>query len=277
MDQINLEYSRASQAAERVLVDLGQVLASYMDRMVLVGGLSPSLLFASADPPHSGSIDVDVALKAEALLGGDYARLIECLLDTGRYFHSSDPNQRFRFYTEVDLKDGNRPIRVPVDFLAQRGLRLRSKGELEALPFRVLQADGCDAAFIRPEQLTLKDKPNAQGHLNTVTWKVVGVGGLLLMKSFALAGREKAKDAYDIVFCLQQVYEQGLLSDLVKDWATEHNQDDVLRAFVILEQKFKTPNHVGPRWYAEFLAEGESDVHARFAFEIVQKVLASRI
>ena len=43
--------ARQIQAAHRVLVDLGQVLASFKDRLVVVGGWTPDLQL----PPSSGA------------------------------------------------------------------------------------------------------------------------------------------------------------------------------------------------------------------------------
>ena len=54
---------RQVDAARRVLVDLGQVLASFQDAIVIVGGWVPDLLVPEADPKHIGSIDVDRAVS----------------------------------------------------------------------------------------------------------------------------------------------------------------------------------------------------------------------
>lgn len=52
------DYSpRQVEAARRVLVDLGQVLAAFEDCLVVVGGWVPDLLLAQADEPHVGSIE----------------------------------------------------------------------------------------------------------------------------------------------------------------------------------------------------------------------------
>jgi hypothetical protein len=65
--------SRQVAAARRVLVDLGQVLASFRDCLVVVGGWVPDLLISEVDEVHVGSIDVDLALDAEKLSDGRYA------------------------------------------------------------------------------------------------------------------------------------------------------------------------------------------------------------
>ena len=75
------DYSpRQIEAAHRVLVDIGQVLASFSDCVVVVGGWVPDLLLTDAEEPHIGSIDVDLALDAAKLSEGRYAELLKLLL-----------------------------------------------------------------------------------------------------------------------------------------------------------------------------------------------------
>ena len=76
---------RQVRAAHRVLVDVGQVLASFHDSIVVVGGWVPDLLLPCEEPKHIGSIDVDIALDAEKLNDGRYAELLKLLFVTGRY------------------------------------------------------------------------------------------------------------------------------------------------------------------------------------------------
>jgi hypothetical protein len=64
---------RQVDAARRVLVDLGQVLASFRDSIVVIGGWVPDLLIPDAEEPPIGSIDVDLALDASRLRDGRYA------------------------------------------------------------------------------------------------------------------------------------------------------------------------------------------------------------
>ena len=94
------DYSdRQIEAAHRVLVDLGQVLKSFEDCLVVVGGWVPDLLMEKAEEAHVGSIDVDLALDAGKLADGRYAELLKVLLDTRRYQQADEP---FKLYAEVD-------------------------------------------------------------------------------------------------------------------------------------------------------------------------------
>jgi tRNA nucleotidyltransferase/poly(A) polymerase len=117
------DYSRRQvEAARRVLVDVGQVLASFHDAIVIVGGWVPDLLLPDAEPEHVGSIDVDLALDARQLEDGRYAELLKLLLDTGRY---EKGDQAFQLVTPVDLGDAEAPVRVEVEFLAPADIKLK--------------------------------------------------------------------------------------------------------------------------------------------------------
>src|SRR6266704_1428436 len=117
------DYSdRQIEAAHRVLVDLGQVLAAFVDCLVVVGGWTPDLLLPDADEPHIGSIDVDLALDAAKLNDGRYAELVKLLLDTKRYRVGE---KDFQLVVEVDLKDGEKPVLVEVEFLAPKAVKLK--------------------------------------------------------------------------------------------------------------------------------------------------------
>jgi hypothetical protein len=80
------DYSpRHTEAAKRAMVDVMQVLASFRDSIVLVGGWVPELQITKPSERHIGSIDVDLALDAEKLREGKYAELLGLLLATRRY------------------------------------------------------------------------------------------------------------------------------------------------------------------------------------------------
>lgn len=63
---------RGARAVYSVLLEIGQVLGAYRDRFVVIGGSVPWLLFPQAQPPHIGTLDVDLSLDAEALGDGEY-------------------------------------------------------------------------------------------------------------------------------------------------------------------------------------------------------------
>jgi len=263
--------SRQVEAARRVLVDLGQVLAAFQDCLVVVGGWVPDLLILEAEEPHVGSIDVDLALDAGKLNEGRYAELLKLLFDTRRYRPGAKP---FQLLTEVDLGDGGQPIQVEVEFLAPKEVKLKKNKPKLLQNFRVLQADGCGTAFNAPVEIELVGQ-TIRGADNTVRLRVASLPDFLVMKSHALAGRDKPKDAYDICYCLTNF--PGGLDALAAAWKERGQEKDVLRAIEILREKFASVNGFGPKQVVEFfdLVEREAqDMQARQAFELVQKFLS---
>jgi hypothetical protein len=265
------EYSeRQCEAARRVLVDVGQVLASFADCLVVVGGWVPDLLLPEAEEPHIGSIDVDLALDAERLNEGRYAELLKILLDTRRYKQGA---KDFQLVVEVDLKDGGKPVLVEVEFLAPKGVRLEKNKPKLLSGFRVLQADGCEAAFRAPIELKLSGQ-NVRGAKNTVQLRIVSLADFLVMKAHAIGGRDKPKDTYDLCYCLEHV--AGGVEELAAGWRARRDEREVARAIRILQEKFAGVEAFGPQQLVEFHRspdEEEQAMQARRAYELVQRFL----
>ena len=148
--------SRQVEAAHRVLVDLGQVLASFADCFVVIGGWIPDLLLDTTQTePHIGSIDVDLALDINKLSGERYAQLLQSLLSTRRYRQGE---KDFQLVVEVDLEDGEKPVQVEVEFLAPMGQKMKKHRPKLIEGFRVLETEACEAAFHAPQTLPLQGK-----------------------------------------------------------------------------------------------------------------------
>jgi hypothetical protein len=81
---------------------------------------------------------------------------------------------------------------------------------------------------------------------------------------------DKEKDAYDIYFCL--VNFPGGLDGLVDAFSQFPDHPLVQEGLSILVEKFKSPEHVGPVFVADFL--GESDPEARL---MIQRDVFERI
>jgi len=265
------DYSdRQVTAARRVLVDVGQVLASFMDCIVVVGGWTPDLLLPKADEPHIGSIDVDLALDAAKLNEGRYAELLKLLLDTKRYHKGG---KDFQLVVDVDLKDGAKPLQVEVEFLAPKNLKLRRNKPKLLADFRVLEADGCGAAFHAPVELRLPGQ-NVRGAKNTVRLRIASLADFLVMKAHAIGGRDKPKDTYDLCYCLERF--PGGIKKLASDWKRRAKEKDIARAVEILREKFADVDSFGPQQLAEFHSPQNAEMqamHARRACELVQKFL----
>ncbi len=224
-----------------MLVDVGQVLASFSDCLVVVGGWVPDLLLTGAGEPHIGSIDVDLALDAAKLNEGRYAELLKFLLDTKRYRKGA---KDFQLVVAVDLKDGEKPVEVEVEFLVPKEIKLQ-KNKPKLLPgFRALQADACATVFHAPVELSLAGK-TVCGARNTVRLRVASLADFLVMKAHALAGRDKPKDAYDLCYCLEEY--PGGMARLAAEWKHRRKEKNVAKAIEILTVKFASVDALGPQ------------------------------
>jgi benzoyl-CoA reductase/2-hydroxyglutaryl-CoA dehydratase subunit BcrC/BadD/HgdB len=119
------------------------------------------------------------------------------------------------------------------------------------------------------------DGRDIRGGKNKVSLLVASLADFLVMKAHALAGRDKLKDAYDIVFCLD--YFPGGLEKLAGEWKQRSEEKDVMRAIEILRDKFTSVEYFGPMQVVEFFASQDSEaqaMQARRAFELVQKLLS---
>lgn len=261
---------RQVEAAHRVLIDIGQVLAPYKDCMVLVGGWVPDLLLGDAEEPHIGSVDVDVALDAVKLNDGRYAEMLGLLLNTKRYVPGS---KAFQLVATVDLEDGEKPVEVDLEFLAPKNVKLTKRTPKLIKGFRVLQADGCAAAFHNPQQIELSGKM-MKGSTNTIRLQVASLPDFLIMKAHAIGGRDKPKDVYDFCYCLEHF--PGGIAELAEAWKARRTDNDVVQSIAIMKEKFGSVQSFGPQQLAEFhgdLNEEVRAIQARQAFELVNEFL----
>ncbi len=261
---------RQSEAARRVLIDVGQVLASFSDCLVVVGGWTPDLLFQDSEGSHIGSIDVDLALDAARLQDGRYAEMLQLLLDTKRYRQGA---KAFQLAVDVDLGDGERPVQVDLEFLAPSNVKLGKNRPKLLEGFRVLQVEAMNEAFRSPVRVTL-DGRNVRGARNTVTMQVASLADFLVMKAHAIGLRDKPKDVYDLCFCLDRLV--GDMEPLALDWRGRMQEKNVAGAVKFLREKFADVDAFGPQQLVEFHAAPDpesSAMHARRAYELVQKLL----
>ena len=105
---------RTTTAVRRVLVEMGQILGSFHGKFVVIGGAVPWLLLDQTDMPHVGTIDIDIGLDAEALGDGEYAALVEGLMNHG--YEQREARRRFQLVRQIDVGDGGVPVDVVLDF-----------------------------------------------------------------------------------------------------------------------------------------------------------------
>jgi hypothetical protein len=257
------------EAARSVLLELVHLLGEYRDDIVVVGGWVPQLILPLADRPHVGSIDVDLALNHRNLHEAGYAT-IQALLNRRGY--EQDPRQPFIYHRTV-IVNGN-AIKVEVDFLAGEyegtGAKHRTQPVHEG---RARKARGCDLAFdLYVETDIVGELP--EGGRDQARVRVSSVVAFLVMKGMALHDRLKEKDAWDIYFTL--INYPGGLDALAQEIRQHLNHGLVQEGLRKIADKFVSPDHMGPKYVADFEDIQDKDERAirmRDAYERVRHLL----
>ena len=264
------DYGDAKVAkAREVLAAVFRALGEYREHILLVGGWVPPILLPSASEQHCGSLDVDIALDHTAIDEDCYKRISELLEELD---FTVDPTNRHRFVRTFEVEGDE--FKVYVDLLApEYGGRGKKHEHQHVQDIEARKSRGCDLAFKHPVALKL-DMVLPNGAKTVVSLQVAGVAAFVVMKAFALEGRQKSKDAYDIVYCLEQF--PGGVEAVAKEFSQLGDHGLIREAMGFLADAFRSTLHEGPIAVADFreLAPGvERDVVVRRAFELVDELV----
>ena len=265
----HIDYSAEAVAAARaVLLELAHLLGAFHNDLVVVGGWVPELLLPRQ--AHIGSTDVDLAVDHRTLEEPHYAHFKELLLSRGYRQAESQP---FIFYRTVPVAEG-RQIQVEVDILAGEyegtGPRHRTQKFDDVL---ARKARGADLAFESFTEVELQGELPGGGK-DQAQIRVASMVPFLVMKGMALADRLKEKDAWDIYFCIRHY--PGGIEALAQAFEPHLAHALVREALDKIAQKFASPDHVGPKFVADFEAVRDREERERVqrdAFERVARLL----
>lgn len=234
--------------------------------LVLIGGLAPSLLVPVLDPgldPHIGTTDLDLCMSVALIEGetGQYERAETVLRRLG--FEPDDATFRWvRRSTPV----------LTVEFFCPAGPG-RPAGQL----YRPLSEDNptakhnlgarLSALALRAGDLLVTDVekkvievslPEAKG-LVSIELQVSGPLAFLAAKLDALVGRDKPKDAYDIVWLIESWPGGPAAAAAAFSARPSFNAPAVTDALERLAGAFATSRDIGPRSYARFATLNADD------------------
>ena len=250
---------RTTAAVKSVLVEIGQILGSFKGKFAVVGGAVPWLLLSESDMPHIGTGDVDLSLNAEALGDGEYAQLVESLQEQG--YNQREDMRRFQLVRTVPARDGGPDINVVVDFLMPRDVEIVKNTPPLISNFAVQRADGANLA-LKFYQMVAIDSEMPDGGHNRVHIAVASIPALLAMKGYAIANRQKPKDAYDIYFCIRN-FPDALVA-LVAETKPLLEVDTAREGYLLIEGKFRDVDDFGPTSVRKFV-EGSDALGERTA------------
>jgi len=243
--------NRDIKAAFVALIGLGQILKPFADSYVIVGGSVPWLLLDHGKPPHLGTLDIDIGLNPETLDDGQYATLVKTLERAG-YDRDIEGLKPFQLLKLVDIHDGGDPVPVIVDLLAPKGVKLKGSKPQLVEGLRVQQVDGCGVALRNHTNKEIKGNM-PDGRPNTVELPIASIPALLVMKGYALCGRDKMKDAYDIYYSVRNY--PGGAAKLGDDCKPLLEDPIAVEGFRLLASKFTGREDFGPATVRKFLEE----------------------
>ncbi len=246
---------RDIKAAFVALIELGQILKPFAKSYVIVGGSVPWLLLDHGKPPHLGTLDIDIGLNPEDLDDGQYATLVETLERAG-YRRDLEDLKPFQLRKLVDTHDGGDPVPVIVDLLAPKGVKLKGNKPQLVQGLRVQQVDGCGVALRNHTNKEIKGNM-PDGRPNTVELPVASIPALLVMKGYALSGRDKMKDAYDIYYSVRNY--PGGPAKLAEDCKPLLTDPIAAEGFHLLASKFREREDFGPATVRKFLEEASPE------------------
>ena len=239
---------RTTTAVKSVLIEIGQVLGGFSGKFAVVGGAVPWLLLSEADMPHVGTVDVDLSLDPSALGDDEYVRLVEALREHG--YQQGDHLRRFQLVRTVPTRDKDPAIDIVVDFLMPRDAEITKNTPPLISQFAVQRADGADLA-LRFYQMVAIEGDMPDGGRNLVHIAVASIPALLAMKGYAIAGRLKFKDAYDIYYSIRN-FPDGI-DALVEATRPLLDVQSARQGYCLIRDKFRNIEDFGPTSVRRFV------------------------
>lgn len=258
------------RACKAVLLELVHLLGEIKNRIVIIGGWTPTFLFPQSDDPHVGSLDIDVALDFSEIPDDTYQTILKAFLKRG---YIQDKEQPFRFFRKVTI-EGTEPISVEVDLMAgEYGGTGKGHRTQKIQDIRARKARGCDLAFDSSITVTHEGEL-PDGGKDKVSFKVAGIVPFLVMKGMAMCERMKEKDAYDIYYCIEHY--SGGVKELASEFRSHLKNKLIIEGLEKIRSKFASVEHTGPKWVADFLEvtdKEDRDIIMRRVYEKISELL----
>ena len=253
------EYSSdQSKLVRATCLYVATILDDYMEDIVIVGGLVPSLLINQDSLPegadqHVGTIDLDVGLTLAILEGKRYEAMAERLRRAGFTPDTSDQGNPTRQRWKI-----TEPGKVTMDFLIppvdeeEKGGGIRNIEE----DFAAVVTPGLMLAFSDRIKTTLTGTTIKGEKAQRDIW-VCGPGSFVVLKALAFRNRGENKDAYDLYYHIRN-YGEGI-QDVANALKPLLQEKEAKRAFQILKEDFSEHDGVGAVRVAQFITGGNDD------------------
>jgi len=259
-----------AEEARSMCLFVATILGDLWDDVVVIGGLVPYLIIdqqAVDLPRHVGTRDLDLGLSLAVLDAERYKEISQRLRQRGfRPEQNAGGNPSRQTW-------GLPEARITIDFLIPPTPDGARPGRLQNLEpdFAAIVTPALPLAFMDRVVITM-DGITPLGERAKRDVQVCGPAAFVILKAFALRLRGENKDAYDLVYVLQN-FGAGV-GDVAAHLSVLLQEPDTTRALGYLAEDFASPEHIGPKRRASFIAgRHDPDLQAD-AFGLVADLLA---
>lgn len=258
-----------AEEARSLCLYIATILGDLWDDVIVVGGLVPYLIVDQEREDvrrHVGTRDLDLGLSIGVLDEERYKQISLRLRERGFRPESNVAGNPTR------QTWGHGATQVTVDFLVAQSARGAKPGRLQNLEpdFAAIVTPGLPLAFADAVFVAL-DGTTPTGERARRHVQVCGPAAFVVLKAFALRLRGENKDAYDLVYMLEN-YGAGVL-DVAARFATIADDSEARLALQQLSEDFASAAHVGPKRRANFIAGADDDQLQAEAFGLVATFL----
>ena len=197
---------------ERVLVTLLRGLGPWKNSVYLVGGLTPRYLVEARPPDvpaHAGTSDVDIVVELQMLADTDaYYSLEKNFRKLGFERAENHKGEKVSWRWRVNTESG---MLIILELLADDP-EIRG-GKVQPLPtagnISALNIPHASMVFDHHETREISIELLGEGGVATETIRYADLVSFTCLKAFAFDQRNERKDAYDLIYCLEN-YDAGL-------------------------------------------------------------------
>lgn len=253
------EYSEEQvQLVTATCLYVATILGDYMEQVVIVGGLVPSILIDQKNLPdgadsHAGTMDLDMGLTL-------------AIFDNKRYQAITDRLRSAKFSPDVN-EQGNltrqrwkieKARKVTIDFLVPPVSEDDEGGQIKDIEkdFAAVITPGLELAFKDRIKVTLEGYTifgeNAKRDIY-----VCGPGAFVVLKALAFRKRGENKDAYDLYYHIRN-FGNGV-EDIAAALNLLLNEKETKEALKILKEDFTGSDSLGAVRVARFLTDGTDE------------------
>jgi hypothetical protein len=244
---------RSLAGAEAALLTAWASLERFHDDLVLVGGLAIKYLTRQAPGllPGPVTMDVDLGVTLLAEAGGQYGSMADDL--SGQGFKRDEQGRYFRQF-ETML--------VFLDFLTEHPEATTGTAMVDGVPAGVFP--GVARALATRQGVAVEGK-DLFGAPQKASVPVSGIGPLLVLKLNAFAGRQQAKDAYDVLLGVSRYLDGPDAAIAAFQAEAAAGNRGFARATKALRTHFFEADQSGPLRCAAFALDGQSGIDDREA------------